>query len=338
MADLVNNTKSENHHYLPKFYLNGFVDEGEKLHYYRKQYNTYKDVSPAGIYYQKGLNNIDLGAYGFIDLETDFFKEKDNRYAKAFADMRDKYAYDINVMPVQTKADIVEFVLGLYWRVPNGLNHVSELIENEGLLTGELQLYNSETNKYCKDEDVSQIISDIKSKVENQKAFMTVFYEENVRKHDWSKIHEKFLIWKTNKPMLIGDIPYVPIKSECKRGKILEEFVIPLDRNHLLIYALEKPNYLEAHLYQTIVLSIIDGASEKIVCNDLEYLKNEMNFARNRIERLKLLSNIKNVSQLLAPFMKDLCAKFPTYEDLAAWHKLHDYENAGNDFFAQHGL
>ncbi len=174
--------------------------------------------------------------------------------------------------------------------MPNGLEHVSELIENEGLLTGELQLYNSETNEYCRDEDVPHIISDIKSKIENQKAFMTIFYEENVLKHDWSKIHEKFLIWETNKPMLIGDIPYVPIKSECKRGKILEEFVFPLDRNHLLIYAQEKPNYLEVHLYQTIILSIIDGASEKIACNDLEYLKNEMKFARNRIERLKLLS------------------------------------------------
>jgi len=329
---------SLNHHYLPQFYLNGFVGEGEKLYYCRKQYDSYKGISPAGIYYQIGLNNIDLGTYGFIDLEKDFFQEKDNRYAQAFADMRNKYAYDINVMPAQTKADIVEFVLGLYWRVPNGLEHVSELIENEGLLTGELQLYNSETNEYCRDEDVPQIISDIKSKIENQKAFMTIFYEENVLKHDWGKLNEKFMIWEVQQPMIIGDIPFVPIKSECKRGKILEEFVFPLDRNHLLIYAQEKPNYLEVHLYQTIVLSIIDGASEKIACNDLEYLKNEMKFARNRIERLKLLSKNKNVSQLLAPFMKDLCAKFPTYEDLVAWHKLHHFDNAGDDFFAQHGL
>ena len=335
---MVKNTMSLKHHYLPQFYLNGFVGEGEKLYYCRKQYDSYKGIFPAGIYYQKGLNNIDLGPYGFIDLEKDFFQEKDNRYAQAFSDMRNKYAYNINVMPVQTKADIVEFVLGLYWRVPNGLEHVSEFIENEGLLTGELQLYNSDTNEYCRDEDVPQIISDIKSKIENQKAFMTFFYEENVLKHDWSRIHEKFLIWETNKPMLIGDIPYVPIKSECKRGKILEEFVFPLDRNHLLIYAQEKPNYLEEHLYQTIVLSIIDGASEKIACNDLEYLKNEMKFARNRIERLKLLSKNKNVSQLLAPFMKDLCTRFPTYEDLVAWHKLHHFDNAGDDFFAQHGL
>lgn len=328
---------SMNHHYLPQFYLNGFVDEGEKLYYCRKQYDTYKDSYPAGIYYQKGLNNIDLGSYGNFDLEKEFFLEKDNRYAQAFADMRNKYDYDVNIIPAQTKADIVEFVLGLYWRVPNGLEHVSELIENEGLLTGELRLYNSEKNEYYKDEDVPQIVSDIKSRIENQKVFMSFFYNENVHKHDWSKIHDKFKIWETNKPMLIGDIPYVPIKSECRRGKILEEFVFPLDRNHLLIYALEQPNFLDLHLYQTIVLSIIDGASEKIACNDLEFLKKEMKFARNRIQRFKLL-NIKNISQLLAPYMKVLCNKYSTYDELVAWNNSHHFDCIGEKFFAQLGL
>ena len=68
---------SNNHHYLPQFYLNGFVGEDEKLHYCRKQFDTYKDIYPAGIYYQKGLNSINLSPYGQIDLEKDFFLEKD---------------------------------------------------------------------------------------------------------------------------------------------------------------------------------------------------------------------------------------------------------------------
>ena len=329
---------SNNHHYLPQFYLNGFVGEDEKLHYCRKQYDTYKDIYPAGIFYQKGLNSIDLSPYGEIDLEKDFFLEKDNQYAQAFADMRNKYAYDINAMPAQTKADIVEFVLGLYWRVPGGLDHVSELIDNEGLLSGDLQLINTDTNKSYKDEDIPIIVSDIKSKIENKKVFMPIFYDENVRKHDWGKLNEKFMIWEVQQPMIIGDIPFVPIKSECKRGKILEEFVFPLDKNHLLIYALEKPNYLDIHLYHMIVLSIIDGASDKIVCNDLDYLKSEMQFAYNRIKRIKLLLKIKSVSQLLAPFMKELCSKFPNYEDLVKDHTSHNYKNAGNSFFSQYGL
>lgn len=329
---------SNNHHYLPQFYLNGFVGEDEKLHYCRKQFDTYKDIYPAGIYYQKGLNSINLSPYGQIDLEKDFFLEKDNQYAQAFEDMSNKYAYDVNAMPAQTKADIVEFVLGLYWRVPGGLDHVSELIDNEGLLTGDLQLTNTDTNESYKDEDVPQIISDIKYKIENRKALMPIFYDENVRKHDWQIINEKFMIWETNLPMIIGDIPFVPIKSECKRGKILEEFVFPLDKHHLLIYALDKPTYLEVHLYHMIILSIIDGASEKIVCNDLEYLKNEMKFAYNRIQRLKLLTHVESVSQLLSPFMHELCVKFPTYEDLVNWHTSQNYKSASKDFFAKFGL
>lgn len=324
------------HHYLPQFYLKGFVNKDEKLHYCRKQYETYRDSSTAGIYYENNLNNIDFGKYGQIDLEKDFFFEKDNRYALAFSDMRNKYGYDINAMPLQTKADIVEFVLGLYWRVPKGYSHVNELIDNDGLLTGDLQLYNSKTNKYCKDEDIPDIISDIKSKIENQKAIMPQFYVENVRKHDWQMLNDKFYIWETSKPMIIGDIPYIPIKSECKRGKILEEFIIPLDRNHLLVYALDKPTFFEENLYQAINLSIIDGASEKISCNDIDFLKNEMKFAKNRIERLKILG-IENASQYLALFLR-FQSRFETFEDFTKWHSACNFTNASKTFFYLKGL
>ena len=250
--------------------------------------------------------------------------------------MRNKYGYEINAMPLQTKADIVEFVLGLYWRVPNGYSHVKELIDNDGLLTGDIHLYNSKTNKYCKDEDIPDIVLDIKSKLENQKAFMPLFYDENVRKHDWQMLNDKFYIWETSKPMIIGDIPYIPIKSECKRGKILEEFIIPLDKNHLLVYALNKPTFFEENLYQAINLSIIDGASEKISCNDIDFLKNEMKFAKNRIERLKLLG-MENVSQYLAVFMQ-FQSRFKTLEDFTKWHSDSNFTNASKDFFSSKGL
>ena len=87
-----------------------------------------------------------------------------------------------------------------------------------------------------------------------------------------------------------------------------------------------------------IVLSIIDGASEKIVCSDLEYLKKEMKFAYNRIQRLKILTHVESVSQLLSNFMHELCTKFPTYEDLKNWHTSHNFKSASEDYFAKFGL
>ena len=193
------------------------------------------------------------------------------RHGKVRRLLKSKQAKVINRCPFTIKLlyETTSFVQETNLGVDTGSKHAGFAVYSNSKILYQSQL---------------ELRDDIKSKIENQKAFMPIFYEENVLKHDWSKIHEKFLIWETNKPMLIGDIPYVPIKSECKRGKILEEFVFPLDRNHLLIYAQEKPNYLEVHLYQTIILSIIDGASEKIACNDLEYLKNEMKFAKKRIE------------------------------------------------------
>lgn len=327
---------SKKHHYLPQFYLKGFVGQSEKLYYCNKKYDTYRETATAGIYYQNNLNNIDVGIEEQIDLENDFFLDKDNCYALAFKEMREKYAYNITVMPSQIKKEIIEFVLGLYWRVPGGYEHVVELIDNEGLLTGSLHLYNNANDQYCKDEDIPEILSDIKTNSEIQKAFMTIFYEENIRKHDWSKLEDKFFIWETSKPMIIGDIPYVPIKSECRRGKILDEFVIPLDRNHLLVYALDKPTFLEENLYQIINVSVIDGASEKISCNDLEFLKKEMLFAKDRIQRLNKLG-ISNVRQYIAGVMS-YQSKFKTFEEFKTWHIAQDFTKAIKDFFDNDGL
>ena len=61
---------SRKHHYLPQFYLKGFVGEGEKMYYCKKKYDTYRGISTAGIYYANDLNNVDFGQYGIYDLEN----------------------------------------------------------------------------------------------------------------------------------------------------------------------------------------------------------------------------------------------------------------------------
>lgn len=47
---------SKKHHYLPQFYLKGFVGQSEKLYYCNKKYDTYRETATAGIYYQNNLN------------------------------------------------------------------------------------------------------------------------------------------------------------------------------------------------------------------------------------------------------------------------------------------
>lgn len=323
---------SSKHHYLPQFYLNGFVNENEKLHSCRKAFSTFKEFPTAGIYYQHDLNNIDLGTVGFIDLEEDFFLPRDNEYSRAFNEMQNIYNYDIDSIPLQVKATIVEFVLGLYWRVPGGLEHVKELIDTDGLLTGDLQLCHNETKHIYTDDEIPSIISDIKSKEENLKVFMTFFYEENIRKHDWSMLNEKFGIYETNTPLLIGDIPFIPLKSENRRGKILEEFIIPLDRNHLLIYASEKPSFLEQNLFHLINMCIIDGASERISCNDKVHLQKEMIFVEQKISDFKEIGINHIKEQLLSPLIK-FQSNFKKFEDFSEYHKSHHFEEFNRCLF-----
>lgn len=330
---------SINHHYLPQFYLKGFVFDDRQLFYYRKNdeaiergHEIYKRAFPSGIYYEPGLNTINLSSseYEDVDIEKDFFMKKDCLYAKAFFDMREIYNYNIYEMPTQTKADIVEFVLGLYWRVPGRWKRLKALIKEDGLLTGDLQLSNTETNHVYSDKDIPNIINDILTIEVNQKAFMPQIYEEVIRKHNWSNIEEKFLIFETNIPLLIGDIPYIPLKSENKRNKILEEFVIPLDKNHILIYATKKPSFLEEHLFHFINLCIIDGASEKISCNALDHLKTEINDSKNWIKKYKYMG-INDIKQKFLMPLLEFESTFASYEDFYEYFSTK--ENSRNSLF-----
>ena len=305
-----------NHHYLPQFYLNGFIGENEKLYYFRKQYKTYKNVSPSGIYYKKGLNDIDLGEKGLFDLENIFFMKIDNRYSQAFNDMRNKYHYNINSMPLQVKADIVEFVLGLWWRVPGGLQHVIDLFEHEGIVNP----YTDPKGKIYYNDDVPNIIELMQKDKSYQKVLMPIVYEENITMHDWSELDNKFFIFETFEPLLIGDIPYVPIKTENRRGKILEEFMIPLDRNHILIYAQKRPSFLETNLLYFFDLCIVYGASEKITCSHLPYLKEKMNLLESVIKRFQKMGTNNIIDKLLASFI-EFQSLFKTYEDFEIYYK-----------------
>lgn len=309
---------SSKHHYLPQFYLKGFVDsECKQLYYCKKEYKKYKSVSTAGIYYKEGLNSIEFGD-NFFDLEKEFFFEKDNKYANAFNKLKG-CNYDVNEIHLQTKADIIEFVLGLYWRVPGGLDNVRKLIEHDGLFTGDLQLLNRETNHIYTDEEVPNIINDIKTKEFNLKSFMPIFYDEIIRKHDWNNINNKFTIFEVSQPLIIGDIPFIPLKSENKRNKILEEFIIPIDKNHILIYANKTPRFLEANFIHLINLYIINGASEKIACSDLSYLKNVMGIA----ETSKMNFHKLGYKEIPIHFISSLMefeSQFHSYEDFLKYY------------------
>ena len=317
-------SKNGKHHYLPQFYLKGFLDEdNRKLYSYNKQYKRIREFTPAGIYYEKGLNDLDFGETGFLNIEDTFFKEKDNIYSQAFNTMKSTYNYDVHSMPLQVKADIVEFVMGLYWRVPGCWQRLIDLIDNEGLLTSDLELLGIETTKVSIDKIIPHIIEDVKRDIRNQKVFMTLCYGENAVKHDWKSLNEKFHIFETNEPMLIGDIPYVPLKAENKRGKIMEEFMIPLDKNHVLIYSKKCPAFLEIDLLHYFFLCIIDGASNKISCGNYNYLENKIKEMKPIIQRYKEMGLNSLKEQLLVPLM-EFESRFETFDDFYNYYRKHD--------------
>lgn len=304
-------------HFIPKFYLKGFLNDVKKIPTYNKKYNKCRDFSPSGIYYQEDLNKIDLKEFGIINLETAFFQNLDDKYAKAFKTFCNEYQYCIQNTPIETLIDIVEFFIGLAWRSPYGYSNIKEIIENDSLLNGVLSLVDDRTGNKMKDADIPKIIEDIKSKKENQKCFMSLFYQENIIKHDWSCIREKLQIFTTNEPMIIGNTTCIPIKTDYRRGLFFEEFIVPFDKNHVLIYAKNKPVFYESKLHHLLNMCII-SMSERIACSDERYLMDEIKYAKETVEKF---GNMTPAS-LIAKWI-NILSRFKSYDQYCDYFYLH---------------
>jgi hypothetical protein len=104
--------------------------------------------------------------------------------------------------------------------------------------------------------------------------------------------------------MLIGDIPYVPLNTENRLGCILDEFMIPLDHNHILIYAQKHPPFLETNVLYLFYQCIIDGVSEKIATSDKDYLKEMIEQSKTLHDRTSVIEKTMKKEEALRKFIE----------------------------------
>lgn len=307
------------HHYLPQFYLKGFCNSEQKLHTYNKKYSNYKEFSPAQVYYEKGLNDVIIKDHYVADLENDIFQDIDNEFSNGFNKVLQKYNKDTESLSLKDKKVVVEFVLNLYWRLPSSNNALIELLDKEGLLGFGLKLINRDTRQNYVDDDIPNIIADIKRCDHTKKIFKPILDYDNRTKYDWEKLENNFNLIETNIPLIIGDVPFVALKSENKRGKILEEFMFPFTANKVLIYAENTPCFLETNLIRYFSFCIFENSEEKVSCSDIKHLKSVINYILMAKEKQKLYPKIISSGDYLSKLL-DFQAGFSCLKEFEEYY------------------
>ncbi|MPR32663.1 DUF4238 domain-containing protein [Salmonirosea aquatica] len=112
------NNLSERHHYIPKFYAKGFLDEDKKFYVYDKYKDEVKKkkTSPKEIFYEWNRNTISSRS-GSIDLIEDYYGFLDSDCAEVIRNLREKPNED-GIQTDETIALLRFFIISLFWRVP----------------------------------------------------------------------------------------------------------------------------------------------------------------------------------------------------------------------------
>ncbi|MBK7968543.1 MAG: DUF4238 domain-containing protein [Bacteroidetes bacterium] len=116
---------SHKHHYLPEFYIKGFVNDKVKLFVYDKKYDIIQSKFPSQIFFEMEKNISD---YGFIkdDLLEDITSNIDNKLAPIFQNI--KNSSSVTELNVDVNSfSVLLFVIDKYLKLPANQHLIEKL-------------------------------------------------------------------------------------------------------------------------------------------------------------------------------------------------------------------
>lgn len=216
------NKPSERHHYLPKFYIKGFVDNENKFFVYDKKKDEIKKskLSPKQIFFEWERNTINSKNIKEDGLEK-LYSSLDSEIAKVIIKMREEPNSE-SLLSKYNREFLTYFVIQLFGRNPK-----NDFLFSIGLDKSKLNFKNKKTGKRVQNVFLENKLKDNLSYYKLWKAGMSSnifknFIEiENNFKHQLFEFEEDVF--------LIGDYPILFKDNSLTTGN----FIFPICSNRI---------------------------------------------------------------------------------------------------------
>lgn len=155
------NNRSWRHHYIPKFYLNGFTSDQGKFKIFDVKKNQFikngNEFSPESWFFEKDANTLisENGASDF--LETSYSK-RDSSVADIFNRINASTAEQKYNLTDEDIAHMQYFIGIMYWRIPANFDEIKNIVDRKKLKELGLILQNRVTGAKIEDEDLEMRI------------------------------------------------------------------------------------------------------------------------------------------------------------------------------------
>ena len=274
-SEQLKNNRSKKHHYLPRKYLRGFVNDQSCFFVYDKQNDKIlpQPMSPDATFFENNLNTVIFPDGKASDFLEKLYTEFENQSWGPLDTIRKSN----NKTPIQLldKMNIFLFLLFLHWRLPSNIKYVDELSEKFFGKDNDLNYF---TLKNKNGESVPQEIAE---KIKKSSAFkkssklmlpFAPFYTNN-----WSeRLNKDWRFLYTgdgNNWYLVGDNPIIT-KGDNDHDPIncLNEFVFPISGKILLISKRINKDLSPEFVIQYNI-SIIERAQRFVACPNKDFLE-----------------------------------------------------------------
>lgn len=253
---------SARHHYLPEFFVKGFVNQEGKLWVFDKSTNTIrsKSVAPKQLFYEWDLNTITYEDEDFDFIEKSFSKT-DSIFAEYIKTIRDTDDID-TVEDLAHIGHLIVFIAQLFWRTPSNKRSTEEILKFYKTTKTEWESFKVMSGLGTLDDQT------------REKLLLPLISMDVIRDNETKSTEPiRFKILETKERFLISDNPIlfkaVPIHKDDFSGSL----AFPISKQRVFI-GLENSSYaLKREEIQLINLLLITQADKFVACDSREHLE-----------------------------------------------------------------
>lgn len=265
------NNISWRHHYIPQFYLKGFLNTDGKFKIYDVETQSFvkkgKDFSPESYFFEKHGNTLfnEEGADDFI--ETKYYARTDDRISKIFEQIRNatsdiRFGISENEMP-----DLQHFASIMFWRLPTNYGQIRYLLKTNDLDELGLLLKSTKTGEIVK-------LSELEKRLKRDPNFFKMFkyilpYVTYGRLFD-CQTPLTIQTFPEQLPALCSDNPII-FENSILPDLYFDDFIFPLTHTLVLIRG-ETTNNILTTIKIDIDLILLKQAKKYVSCTDQKYI------------------------------------------------------------------
>ncbi|MBJ7882241.1 DUF4238 domain-containing protein [Gelidibacter salicanalis] len=262
--------QSKNHHYIPIFFLKGFCNENGLIFVYDKKLDKFFPPSiPDRHFFKKHLNNLIHENKFITSSEEDVYGPIDNFGTKILKKFIDNKSITDNSTDYD-KADLLKFMINLFWRTPTSDLFLRTLIKKEGLCNSYFGLYNEKTKERYADDD--EEVQEIKDKILTDKEFAkhlkVIVANSDASNEEIITLLKLWNLFNLNtnstNEFLISDLPLLHLNESPTLPNVFKKVIFPISKNKVLILNKNNPKFLDDFTINGINLCIMQE-SERFV-------------------------------------------------------------------------